>query len=336
MKAPFSKNQPEQASDKKKEKKTGKPDTSGKADKPDKSGKAENKSGKSREKSGPVSKSLWPDEGFLLNDKSPFAMQEAYKTLRTNVIFSIPEAGCRRILLTSSVQGEGKSTTAINLAIAFAQNKNRILLVDADMRLPVDATRLGVPTKPGLSNYLIGMCKLEDCIHSVGNGLDIVPAGDVPPNPTELLGSAAMDQFISAISERYEYVIFDSPPVCTVADASVLARHVSGAVLVVRQHVATRESVRDALETFRFSETKVLGTVFTGVQNEKMGGYGKGYGRYGKYGKYGRYGGRYGKYGRYGGYGGYGGYGSYGSYAYGINGEKGGNENGNGSGTEGG
>ncbi len=222
-------------------------------------------------------------EGYLLTDDSPFAVQEAYKTLRTNLIFSVPDGKCKTIVITSSIQGEAKSTTACNLAIAFAQNKSKVLLIDADLRLPTIANKLNVPSKPGLSNFLAGMNEYNQCVHHLDNGLDFIPSGDVPPNPTELLGSGVMQQFLEALEGVYEYIIIDTPPITTVADAAIISKRCSGVALVVRQHIASRESVNEALTRLKFADAKILGIIFTGVENEKLNSYRKkGYGyRYG-------------------------------------------------------
>ncbi|MBQ4381385.1 MAG: CpsD/CapB family tyrosine-protein kinase [Oscillospiraceae bacterium] len=222
------------------------------------------------------------EEGYLLDEDSPFAMQEAYKALRTNLIFSVPDEGCKVILITSSVQGEAKTTTAINLAIAFAENGSRTVLIDADLRLPTGATRLKVEQRPGLSNLLVGMSSFGESIRKLPCGLDFIPAGDIPPNPTELLGSDVMGRFIDALKQRYDYVIIDTPPVCTVADAAILAGRANGVALTVRQNVASRESVADAIRRLEFANAKILGMIFTSVHNDKQksykGKYGYGYG----------------------------------------------------------
>lgn len=215
---------------------------------------------------------------YLLTETSPFAIQEAYKTIRTNIIFSIPDEKCKVILLTSALQGEAKSTTAVNLGIAFAQNQSKILLIDCDLRLPTDALKLHAQQKPGLTNLLVGMCGMEDAIQHLPNGLDLIVAGDIPPNPSELLGSPKMQQLIQRLADQYEYIILDTPPVCTVADAIILSKIASGSILVVRQGVATRECVNQALEKLRFANAKVLGIVMTGAVNEKTKSYKKSYG----------------------------------------------------------
>lgn len=217
-------------------------------------------------------------ENHLLTEASPFAVQEAYKTLRTNVIFSIPDTKCKTVVISSSLQHEAKSTTAINLAIAFAQNQSRVLLIDCDLRRPTIANKMELSQSPGLSNVLVGMNTGGKAIHHVYNGVDIMPAGDVPPNPSELLGSDRMQQLLTILSEGYDYIILDTPPVCTVADATILAKRTSGVIMVVRQNVATQESVNEALQKLEFAESKILGFVFTGVENDKQKSYKSHYG----------------------------------------------------------
>lgn len=217
---------------------------------------------------------------YLLTDTVPFAIQEAYKMIRTNIIFSIPDQKCKKILVTSALQGEAKSTTAVNVSIAFAQNQSRILLVDCDLRLPTDAKKLNAQQSPGLTNLLVGMCTLDEAIQQLPSGLDVLAAGDIPPNPSELLGSPRMEQLMKELESRYEYIILDTPPICAVADATILSKMASGVILVVRQGIATRENVNNALEKLKVANAKVLGIVMTGVANEKTKSYskGKGYG----------------------------------------------------------
>ena len=212
----------------------------------------------------------------MLTDTVPFAIQEAYKMIRTNIIFSIPDQKCKKILVTSALQGEAKSTTAVNVSIAFAQNQSRILLVDCDLRLPTDAKKLNAQQSPGLTNLLVGMCTLDEAIQQLPSGLDVLAAGDIPPNPSELLGSPRMEQLMKELESRYEYIILDTPPVCTVADAVILSKMASGVILVVRQGVATREYVNNALEKLRVANAKILGIVMTGAVNEKTKSYSKG------------------------------------------------------------
>ena len=139
----------------------------------------------------------------MLCDGLSFAAAEAYKLLRTNLLFSLPDKPCRIIGVTSSVRGEGKSTTSVNLAFTFAQTGKRVLLIDADMRLPSIATKLDMHGTPGLSNLLAGLNSERHCIRKSENfdNWFILPAGDIPPNPSELLGSERMHSMLERYSE---------------------------------------------------------------------------------------------------------------------------------------
>ena len=221
-------------------------------------------------------------EVHLLSDKTPFAIQEAYKALRTNLIFSMPEDGCKTILITSSVQGEAKSTTAVNLAIAFAQNGNKVLLIDCDLRLPTDAAKLKVKGTTGLTDVLVGMNSINEVIRALPTGMHFLPAGTVPPNPTELLGSDQMSMLLRSLRNHYEYIVLDTPPINAVADAAILSGEASGVAIVVRQNMATEESIDSAISALEFAGARILGFIFTGVENEKQNAYRKsGYYGYG-------------------------------------------------------
>lgn len=216
---------------------------------------------------------------MLLNNDTPFAVQEAYKALRTNIMFSFSEDSCKTILVTSSVQGEGKSITAINLALALVNNNFRVLLMDCDLRLPTIAQKLGLNAKPGLTNYLYGeKDNTMSYFQKTNTGLYVMTAGDVPPNPSETLNSKAMQKLLGILQEKFDYIILDTPPVCTVTDAVILSKNASGIVLVVRQDVATYEGVDSTLSQLKLAGANVIGTVMTGTtaikKNYKKYGYG--------------------------------------------------------------
>lgn len=217
-------------------------------------------------------------EENLLTPESPFAVREAYKTLRTNLFFSVPDEGCKKVLFTSSMQHEGKSITSINIGIAIAETHARVLLIDCDLRLPTCAEKLGEEDTPGLTNLLVGMCSASDVIRNLPCGLDFIPAGDIPPNPSELLGSERMKVAVEKLSEYYDFIILDTPPVCAVADAAILAKLASGVVIVSRRGVSTNDSISSAMNQLRLAEAKVLGFVFTGALNEGQKSYSYGYG----------------------------------------------------------
>lgn len=230
---------------------------------------------------------LSPEESRkTLGHNLTFAAAEAYKLLRTNLGFSLPaESGCRVIGVTSSLKGEGKSTTAVNIAYTMAQNGGKVLLIEADMRLPTLSKRLRVQSQPGISNLLVGQCSGNDILQRTDllPNLWVATAGDIPPNPSELLGSANMKATIEAMRGFFNVVIVDLPPVSAVADAALVSKLVDGMLLVVRQNYCDKGTLDETVRQLRFVGTKILGFVMTGADTQK-----KGYKRYGKSG-YGDY-----------------------------------------------
>ena len=261
----------------------------------------------------------------LLSDSTRFFVREAYKTLRTNVTFALTDGvNSKVIMITSAVQGEGKSTTATNLAISYAEMGKRVLIIDCDMRRPKLARLLDLKPTLGLSELLLDSSLIEKAILPSGiTNLDVVTSGAIPPNPSELLGTDQMQKFLSKMREQYDLVMIDSPPITMVTDALVLAPNCDGTMLIVRASHTDRGAVAFAIEQLSHAKAKVLGFIFNGVGLDKTS-YGFSKNRYKRYRKsYSRYG--YGGYG-YGGYGGYGyggygyggyGYGGYGGYGYG-------------------
>lgn len=209
--------------------------------------------------------------GFLFDDLS-FAASEAYKLLRTNLMFSVPEteeSSCKAIGITSSTRGEGKSTTALNLSYTIAQTNQRVLLVDADMRLPTVASRLAVARRPGLSDFLAGQCSLNDVIQPshVLDSFFVISAGTIPPNPSELLGSDNMKKALTILRNNFDFIIFDLPPVMIVSDALVLSPLLDGVILAVRQDYVTRKAVSSTVRMFDVQKSKLLGFVVTNAKD---------------------------------------------------------------------
>ncbi len=205
------------------------------------------------------------DHFQILSDASPFAVKEGYKALRTNVIFSLPGSESKCIALTSSGRSEGKSTTAINLGIAFAQIGKRAILLDCDMRLPTIASKLHLAKQPGLSNLIVGEASVNDVVQHYCEGLDVIPAGQIPRDPTGLLASEQMKYMLSRLKEYYDYVIIDLPPVTTVTDAAILTDSVDGFLLVVRHGVTDYRAVNEMLHQLTLSEAKIMGFVYSGA-----------------------------------------------------------------------
>ncbi len=212
-----------------------------------------------------------------------FAAAEAYKLLRTNLSFALPESDkCRVIGITSAGSGEGKSTTALNLGYMLAETDKKVLLLDADMRLPTVAQRLELKSAPGLSNVLAGLSKGEKVLQNSGiqQNLRVIAAGDIPPNPSELLGSEKMQMALAVFSQHFDYIVIDLPPVNEVADALVVSKMIDGLLMVVCQNKATRGSVEEAMRQLKYAEAKILGFVMSFADSPKKGGkyYKKGYG----------------------------------------------------------
>ena len=216
----------------------------------------------------------------MLYKKLDFAATEAYKLLRTNLMFSLPDSdGCRVVGITSSVRGEGKSTTAANLSYALAEAGKRVLLIDGDLRIPSIAKKLEINETPGLSNCLIAPELLDSAIISMEclDNWHVLPAGNIPPNPTEMLNSAQMQTTMKALSTKYDFILMDLPPVNLVSDALVVSPLLDGMLLIVRENFLERRELSKCVKRLELSNVKVLGFVFT-VASEQVGGY-RGYKR---------------------------------------------------------
>lgn len=271
---------------------------------------------------------LLSDRKKLLTSKSNFFVREAYKAMRTNVNFSLADEKDSHVLLvTSSLQSEGKSTTSINLAYSYAENSdNRVLLIDCDLRKPKLARLMELSAPAGLSNVLVDPGLLEKAIIPSGvENLDVLLSGDIPPNPSELLGSLRMKQLIEDMRKKYNYIIVDTPPINMVTDAMVLAPYTDGVLMVVRAGISERGPVAHAVAQLEYAQAKILGFILNGMSMENHRRYA--YGRYryqqgsNSFGKiYGYGSNRYGGYNRYGYHSGYGrsGYGSGYGYGYGY------------------
>ena len=216
-------------------------------------------------------------DGMLLHKKLSFAATEAYKLLRTNLMFALPdEKTCRVIGVTSSLRGEGKSTTSVNLSYALAETGKRVLLIDADLRLPSVAKKLDIEKSPGLSHVIVGVCEASGAIRKsdVLDNWFVLPSGYIPPNPTELLGSSQMNSFIEEAKKDYDFIIVDLPPVNIVSDALVASPFLDGMVVVVRENYSARRALNNCTRLLSLANVKLLGFVMTVVDGDSFG-YGK-------------------------------------------------------------
>ena len=240
---------------------------------------------------------------FVLKNNSSFYLREAYKSLRTNTSFSLTDVeGCKVITITSSLQREGKSLTALNLAISLGQTNHKVVILDCDLRRPKLGRLLNCSAPAGVSNVLMNPSFLEVALlHDEELGIDAILAGDIPPNPSELLASNRMEKLLAELRKTYDYIILDTPPVAVVTDAVVLAPLSDGVLFVVRANQSERIAVLQAMEQLDYAKAKVLGFVLNGIDpRDSANPYNK-Y-RYAKYRNYSRYGYGYG-YGYGGGYG---------------------------------
>jgi succinoglycan biosynthesis transport protein ExoP len=212
---------------------------------------------------------------------------EAFKHLRTNIRFLSVDHQLRSLVVTGSVPSEGKTTTAANLAIALAQSGERVVLIDADMRRPAVADLFGLSSGVGLTSVLIGEIEAHGALQTWDQHLplQVLTAGPVPPNPSELIGSARMVQLIETLTAAGNTVVIDSPPLLPVTDAAVLGRITDGALVVSRVGSTHLEQLSTAVDTLRSAGATVLGLVLNRVPKHGRSGYG-GYGAYGGYGTY--------------------------------------------------
>lgn len=214
----------------------------------------------------------------ILNKNSSFAAQEAYKSLRTSVRFALRDNGCKRICMTSAMASEGKSITMLNLAISVAMDGQKVLLIDADLRRPSQARMLMEKATPGLSNVLAGMVSPEEAIRpELYPNLDVLLSGDVPPNPSELLGSDRMRDLIEEMSKKYDYILVDTPPVILVSDAAIVANLLDGVLLLVRQGKSKKDELKRAIANLELAGITPMGIVLNGVELRE----GKDYSYYG-------------------------------------------------------
>lgn len=208
-------------------------------------------------------------KGFVVEKKPKSIVSEAYRTLRTNVQYSSFDKAIKTIVITSAEAAEGKSTVSGNLALSFAQNDKKVIIVDCDLRKPSVHKNFKISNLSGLSEVLIGKENLEDVIQNRNGNLDILTSGKIPPNPSEMLSSVSMTNLIEKLREKYDIVILDSAPLQAVTDAQILSTKADGTILVIRAQRTSRDSVIEAKNLLTKVGANILGTVLHAVENTR-------------------------------------------------------------------
>lgn len=212
-----------------------------------------------------------------LNPKSIEA--EAFKVFRTNLQFLTIDKTVKSIILTSTAPGEGKSTILANLAVTLGQTEKKVLVIDADLRLPSQHAIFGIDNRLGLSNLLSDGHPFEKYIQdTIADNVALITAGSIPPNPSELIGSEKMSRVISSLAERYDYVLLDCPPTLAVTDAVLLATKADGVILVVDSGKTRMDRAKEAVAQLSQRNIRILGSVLNGVERRRNDRYYYNYG----------------------------------------------------------
>ncbi|EOU1702921.1 CpsD/CapB family tyrosine-protein kinase [Clostridium perfringens] len=208
---------------------------------------------------------------MLLVDKEPkSSAAESYRGLRTSLEYSSIDKELKHIVVTSSEPGEGKSTVVCNLSSVIAQNNKKVIILDCDLRRPTIHKKFGISNSIGLTEYIVGKNDLNSIIQELNENLNIITSGRIPPNPSEVLSSKTMENLLKVLSERYDYIILDTPPLTVVTDSQILAGKCDGTILVVRAEATSKESIIKAYKELEKVRANVLGSVLNGIKGDKV------------------------------------------------------------------
>ena len=217
----------------------------------------------------------------MLCDNMDFLIHEEYRLLRTNIKYSlIDDKEYHVIGVTSSVQGEAKTTAAINLAYTLAENGEKVCLIEGDMRLPTFRKKMDLESHNGLSEFLTGQKPINDVIETIKYekcAFGCIQSGSLPPNPAELLSSSRIDRLLETLGKVFNYIIVDLPPVTMVSDAVIFGGKIDGVIMVVAQPVCTKRMLKEAIRQLKIGHIKVIGFVRTMTGKHSFG-----YSRYGR------------------------------------------------------
>ncbi|MGN0676545.1 MAG: CpsD/CapB family tyrosine-protein kinase, partial [Ruminococcus sp.] len=217
----------------------------------------------------------------LISDKNTsFIMKESYKSMRTNIIFALSASNKKIITVSSANPSEGKSTTTSNISLSLAEAGKKVLLIDADLRKPVQHKIFQVNNKIGFSGVLGNINSFEEAVQkNVAENLDLLTSGIKPPNPSELIGSMNTYELLKGLSKIYDYIIIDTPPVNVVTDALNISSEISGMIMVLKHASTTTDDIEKAIKTVQLANGDLLGMIINDIQHKKDGSY------YSKYNK---------------------------------------------------
>lgn len=204
---------------------------------------------------------------FIVEKKPKSISAEAYRTLRTNIQYSSYDKKIKKILVTSSEPAEGKSTIIGNLAISLSQSENTVIILDCDLRKPTMHKKFKISNEFGLTELLVGKKELKDVIQYRNKNLHIITSGKIPPNPAEMLASKSMKRLLEQLSNEYDYILMDTPPLNAVTDAQVLSTEADGTLIVIRSEKTKKESILTAKNLLQKVNANILGIVFNDVAN---------------------------------------------------------------------
>lgn len=201
--------------------------------------------------------------------KVPFAVSEAYKSIRTNLISVLNKHNSKTLVISSPNASEGKSTTSINIAISLSQINKKILLVDADVHRPSIHAKLKMKNDDGIMSVLSGISVFDEAVQPYNSKLDVLTTGPIPQNATEIFSDPSFDSLLSEANEKYDYIILDTPPVNLLSDSLVIAQKCGGIAFVVRSGTTTHEALRRALSSAEHLDINILGVILNGSDYSK-------------------------------------------------------------------
>ncbi|MEG1003848.1 CpsD/CapB family tyrosine-protein kinase [Clostridium sp.] len=210
---------------------------------------------------------------FIVKNDPRSVSSESYRNLRTSLEYSSIDKAIKTLVVTSSEAGEGKSTVAGNLAYVLSQGGKRVIIIDCDLRKPSLHRKFGISNGVGLTNCLVGKCKLSDAIINVDERLDVLTSGENPPNPADVVNSRMMEELLELLKSTYDHIIIDTPPVRAVTDGQILAGKCDGTLLVIKAEKTKSDSIIQGYKELEKVKANVLGSVLNGASTNRREAY---------------------------------------------------------------